>query len=263
MTYDIRQNASYNSREVYFDGKPCEAVRDALKGLKMRWNRAKACWYGFATERELIDALQAAEPSDDPGTGATVYTDGYLGGGAVYGPKSGEHLYGAALSAAIRADLKKAGIRGVTVSSKTYSGGQSIKVTATLQPDEYTPINEYIIGYEIKSGMRWIYTGSKGDSISIDEYYNLPADEQNRIREKAAIVDFNRYQCCEEINHYYIDNIKAITPAAREKLHLINRIISAYRYDKSNSMVDYFDTNFYYDIYIKPAVSAPAEAPED
>lgn len=33
MTYEIKTNPQYNSREIYFDGKPAEAVRDALKAL--------------------------------------------------------------------------------------------------------------------------------------------------------------------------------------------------------------------------------------
>ena len=37
-----------------------------------------------------------------------------------------------------------------------------------------------------------------------------------------------------------------------EIIKKVNSIISAYRYDESNSMVDYFDTNFYYDIHTKP-----------
>lgn len=35
----------------------------------------------------------------------------------------------------------------------------------------------------------------------------------------------------------------------------IDAIISAYRYDCSNSMVDYFDTNFYYAIRLKPVAA--------
>jgi len=35
----------------------------------------------------------------------------------------------------------------------------------------------------------------------------------------------------------------------------IDAIVSAYRYDCSNGMVDYFDTNFYYDIRLKPVVA--------
>lgn len=38
MTYEIRENAKYNSHEVYFDAIPPFEVRDALKGLNMRWN---------------------------------------------------------------------------------------------------------------------------------------------------------------------------------------------------------------------------------
>lgn len=34
-------------------------------------------------------------------------------------------------------------------------------------------------------------------------------------------------------------------------LRTVDNIIRAYHYDGSNSMVDYFDTNFYYDIHVK------------
>lgn len=75
----------------------------------MRWHSIKKCWYGYAKESALISAIQSAEQQDG-GEGATVYTDGYLGGGAVYGSKSNKSLYGAELAAAIRADIKAAGI---------------------------------------------------------------------------------------------------------------------------------------------------------
>ena len=42
MTYEIRENRQYNSHEVYFDAIPPFEVRDALKGLKMKWNRKKS-----------------------------------------------------------------------------------------------------------------------------------------------------------------------------------------------------------------------------
>lgn len=54
MTYEIKLNTNFNSLEVYFEGKPAEAIRTALKALKMRWNPKKGCWYGFA-DREEID----------------------------------------------------------------------------------------------------------------------------------------------------------------------------------------------------------------
>ena len=61
MTYEIRQNAAYNSLEVYFEGKPGEAIRAALKALKFRWNNKKMCWYGFADREEVMKACEGAK----------------------------------------------------------------------------------------------------------------------------------------------------------------------------------------------------------
>ena len=73
--YTIKANETWsNSHEVYFDNKPDITVIKALKAAGMRWNPKKQCWYGFKTERELIDIIQSDTDS------ATVYTDGYLGG---------------------------------------------------------------------------------------------------------------------------------------------------------------------------------------
>lgn len=41
MTYEIRKNHQFNSAEIYFDGKPSEEVRNALKALKFRWHSVK------------------------------------------------------------------------------------------------------------------------------------------------------------------------------------------------------------------------------
>ena len=64
----IEENREYNSREVYFDSKPSPEVLAALKALKMRWHSQKKCWYGFASEHEIINAAT--------GAGATVTTEG-------------------------------------------------------------------------------------------------------------------------------------------------------------------------------------------
>ncbi len=57
-TYEIKTNEQYNSKEVYFTGKPNEETRTALKGLKMRWNRTKGCWYGFVSEEDIKAACE-------------------------------------------------------------------------------------------------------------------------------------------------------------------------------------------------------------
>lgn len=58
MTYEIRPNVQFNSLEIYFTEKPGEAIREALKALKFRWNGKKACWYGYGEAEEVKKACE-------------------------------------------------------------------------------------------------------------------------------------------------------------------------------------------------------------
>lgn len=265
-TYNITYNAQYDSHEVTFESKPATAVLDALKALKMRWNPKKACWYGFAKEHEIISAIlengEGETITGEKAEGATVYTDGYMGGGAVYGSKSNLHLYGAELSKAIREDIKRAGIKGVTVRCKSYSGGQSIAVTVSLRPDEYISFPEFLENYRIK-GNSWIYTAENPSGIHADHYFEMSAEGQQELRVAAAEYAYERMTTRENrVNEFYIDEETQFMPETLEKIKTIQAIICAYRYDESNGQVDYFSTNFYYDIYTKPVAVKPI-TPDD
>lgn len=261
--YEIKYNDKYNSREVYFDGKPSRATLDALKALKMRWNHVKSCWYGYAQECDLINAIIANDRDGEDITGektegATVYTDGYLGGGAVYGSKSDKYLYGAELSKAIREDIKAAGIKGASVRCKSYSGGQSITVTLSLPASAYVTKEQFAADYRIPTSASWIYyedEDGKSQTMHIDKYYSreISAEEQEKIRISAAASEYHREAESEnDLNIYHLDKYKVYTLKTMETIKKVNSIISAYRYDESNSMVDYFETNFYYTIVTKP-----------
>ena len=260
--YEIRENKQYNSREVYFDGKPSRATLDALKALKMRWNHVKACWYGYAQECDLINAIITGDRDGENITGektegATVYTDGYLGGGAVYGSKSDKHLYGADLSKAIREDIKAAEIKGASVRCKSYSGGQSITVTLSLPASAYVTKEQFAADYRIPTSASWIYyedEDGKSQTIHIDKYFASDADEQEKIRISAAASEYHREAESEnDLNQYHLDKYTTVyTPQTMEIIKKVNSIIAAYRYDESNAMVDYFETNFYYSIVTKP-----------
>ena len=73
-SYRIEKNAQYNSNEIYFDSKPAAEVLTALRGLKMRWNPKKGCWYGFAAQNDILAAIG----EHDNELGGTV-SGGYLG----------------------------------------------------------------------------------------------------------------------------------------------------------------------------------------
>lgn len=251
MTYEIRQNTKYNSLEVYFDGKPSEAVRTALKEKKFRWHSVNKCWYGYGISEEALAAVITGTTTEEEP--AAVVGDGYMGGGAIYGSKSNQHLYGSDLSAAIRADIKKAGIKGVTVSCKSYAGGQTITATIRVTPSEYITEQEFIDAYQIKGSQHWIYYGENCESIHRERYWSLDGEEREQIRVAAAQREYRLAITTEQYTR--AAHADYLTPAAKAKLEQVDAIIAAYRYDCSNSMVDYFDTNFYYDTVLKPVAA--------
>lgn len=247
-TYEIRENTQYNSNEVFFDSKPAAEVLTALRGLKMRWNPKKGCWYGFAAQ----DAIRAAIGSSDNELGGTI-SEGYLGATRWDGNKSHKHLYGAELSKAIREELKRQGIKGCSVSCKTYSGGQSVRVKVAASAADYISREEYVDSYRINDAGHWLTT-EDGEQIHRDEWFALDADEQQRTLRSHAAREYDYYiSGSHEINHYKIENNKIYTEAFRAKLSRINAVLDTYNYDNSNGMVDYFDTNFYRDIEVKAA----------
>lgn len=247
MTYEISYNNQYNSYEVRFDGKPSEEVRNALKAMRFRWHSVNKCWYGYnQSEESIAAAITGASTEEEPNT---VYGDGYMGGGSVYGSKSNHHLYGSDLSAAIRADIKKAGIKGVTVKCHSYTGGQNITATIKTAATDYIPWEKFLEDYRIKGSTAWIYL-EDGSCVHCDKYRSADADEQERIRISAATHDYRSYTQTEQRPR--VSWIDYLTEEALKKVKQIDAIISAYRYDNSNGMVDYFDTNFYYDLCLKP-----------
>lgn len=60
MEYTITRNEAYNSLEISFEGKPAEAVRDALKALRFRWHNKRRVWYGYADEETARAAIDNA-----------------------------------------------------------------------------------------------------------------------------------------------------------------------------------------------------------
>ena len=212
----------------------------------------------FAEEHEIVSAILTGSENGETITGektdgATVYTDGYMGGGAVYGAKSNRHLYGTDLAKAIRADLKTAGIKGVTIASKHGD----IQATVTTTAEDILPELEFVESYQVSPSFGWIdYTDTDGmrKSVSTADYYNLPDDLRETIRLEHAYREYDRdYGSHADLNHYHLDKYTGFTEAGQAKLRRVLDIISAYRYDESNSMVDYFNTNFYITLYTKPA----------
>lgn len=61
--YTMTVNPQFNSLEISFDGKPSEAIREALKSLRFRWHSVKKVWYGYATEEATRAAIEGKPES--------------------------------------------------------------------------------------------------------------------------------------------------------------------------------------------------------
>lgn len=75
MTYEIRANEAYKSLEIFFEGKPSEAIREALKALKFRWNPKKSCWYGYGETEEIKKACEGEKVKKQPKTAKATKPD--------------------------------------------------------------------------------------------------------------------------------------------------------------------------------------------
>lgn len=61
MTYTITRNPEFDSIEILFDGKPIEAVRNAIKSLGFRWHKTKGIWYGYGNEDDIKAVIDSAD----------------------------------------------------------------------------------------------------------------------------------------------------------------------------------------------------------
>lgn len=52
------------------------------------------------------------------------------------------------------------------------------------------------------------------------------------------------------LNDYYLEQDRGLSPQALRVMQDVNRLIKSYRYSDCDGMIDYFDTNFYYDLAI-------------
>lgn len=198
----------------------------------------------------------------------TKVKDGYMGALATYGNKSGQHLYGAELSRAIRAALREEVTElrksAINVSVDTYSGGQHIYVKLKMERSRFAvDRGEFVArAYEVAACHQQPYKYNyNGEIYSQREVEQMEYPEQREVYEAWAGQLYDRYTSDTGewdsgqygINHYHFptrfDDL-IMNGEAQAVISKALRIINAFRYDDSNAMVDYFNTNFYYDVTV-------------
>lgn len=191
----------------------------------------------------------------------TTASDGYMGAIKTTGSKSRVYLGDAELSKQIRQalqavlapELSKSDVR---VRKESYSMGRSIHITLRLDKNKYAPTRDEYKAVVIENVKRqrynWIQNGD-GKDVFHEAYWSM-TDEQKRKAEQAtaeqqAIWNYDRDTV--DINQYHIDKEDMLTEDGKKIVEVANQVIKAFNYDDSNSMVDYFDTNFYYNLNVE------------
>ena len=191
----------------------------------------------------------------------TEASDGYLGAIKTTGSKSQVYLGDAELSKQIRQalqqvlapELSKSDVR---VRKESYSMGRTIHITLRLDKNKYAPTrDEYkqsVVDNVKRRKYTWIRTGD-GKDIFHEAYDKMTEDEKRKVEqataEQYAVWNYDRDTT--DINHYHIDTEDMLTDDGKEIVRVANQVIRAFNYDDSNAMVDYFDTNFYYNLKVE------------
>lgn len=191
----------------------------------------------------------------------TEASDGYLGAIKTTGSKSQVYLGDAELSKQIRQalqqvlapELSKSDVR---VRKESYSMGRTIHITLRLDKSKYAPTrDEYkqsVIENIKHQRYTWIQNGD-GKDVFHEAYWDMTEDERRKAEqataEQQAVWNYDRDTT--DINQYHIDNEEMLNDEGKEIVRVANRVIRAFNYDDSNAQVDYFDTNFYYNLKVE------------
>ena len=247
----INLNQELNGIELSFECKPERATLDAIKAHGFRWNGKKSVWYAKQTDDRLMFAKSlgeietAAEKTDNEAINldnlgencpASFWSDGGLSG-------------------AIRAELKRRGVKGCTVRQRSSGYTPSITVTVKVTADDMASIEEAALrftNYEFVDalGRNRQYFGNK--SIDYSEYMRMTEEEQEKTRKEYMVYQMKRIDSYSgkyswsNKKHYFEFSTKLYN-----KLTAIWSIANQWNHDNSDSMSDYFDVGYYLDIDIK------------
>lgn len=242
MEYTIRRNEEYGSNEIYFDDKPEKSVRDSIKAMGMKWNGNKGCWYGF------VDKSRICETLGDPMAFYSEASEGYMGATSYRGNNVNKFDYS---SDCFRKAFRAAGINGVSVRKKTYSGGMSFYFTVDMDSDDYVSYEDF---GPSSYGYWYNYIDEYGEHRSIHRDILWSDHVSPELREK--IIEDDRKFEYDYLTRNHADiynNNRALSEKGKSKVSAIASIVQSFNYDDSNSQVDYYETNFYWDMVAKRA----------
>jgi hypothetical protein len=267
-------NEEKNGIEIYFTVYPLQGTKATLKKSGFRWNPKRGCWYAkkslntesvadimadttLAEYKEIADKtgekikpVNVTEKTSTKKTTAKKANKPETINLENLGVKPEGFRYGGSeLSKAIREDLKKRGVKGVSVRVKNYDNVTvTVKATAAdfVSVEEakarhtmHTFANKASLGFY--NGTKWIYN-----------FFDLSAEDQET--EYNNYIIYNLTHGGSINTHYLLDNRAEFwkyKTAFYKKICAVFMIANQWNYNNSDSMTDYFDVGYYLDIDVK------------
>ena len=179
--------------------------------------------------------------------------DGYMGAIGWEGQNAHENLDIKDIAKIVRSQFRKKfpGYK-ISVRISRFSGGEAIDAqiwipkTDLMSKDQFMKDAEYNPYQFIRGYRRMGYKAADGRWIehSYDDFYDMPKEE---------VVDFFSNWYDYTLEHYTSTGSyptinypgEAIPLVNDEALKYVKDLIDSFNWDDSNSMVDYFSTNFY------------------
>ncbi len=181
--------------------------------------------------------------------------EGYMGATGWKGKNYDIHMDIKDIAKIIRSQFrKKFPNYKISVKISRFSGGESLTAKVWMHLSDLMPKDQFV---KQASETPWNYSHGYwfGYPDANGRWQNIPAENLYNMSMEEKIEIFDRYYDY-YINHYTNDEYADINYGAEpipllydEPLKYVKGLIDSFNYDDSNSMVDYFNVNFYDHIY--------------
>ena len=166
-------------------------------------------------------------------------------------------LYGAALSKAVREELKKSSIERVSVSIEKFAGGQTLVVKFKTAEKDFVPFADYernklgCIDFGQFSG-RLLHEGEvlyQGNWLAISSLSELPEDERLAVYRECYTEHYKSLTRGDvPLNVNTMDrDTDILSEEFTKKFGKVKEIVSSFNRNNSDAKSDYVDVGFHVD----------------
>lgn len=224
--YKKIENVELNGIELYFEEIPTTEERTILKNIGYRWNKSKKCWYIKKNKLEVPKEIK---------TGYKIEPKFNYTTGAWEGINYKNDLELKEIAKIIKKELKRIySDFNFSITTEQYSGGQSLHIN--LISGKRSVYETYENALKYAYSINSICETNNGLSD-----YDIQLNDEKKRNLKKHIENKSYLQ----INHYYIEREYELTEEARQMLKTAKELANSFNFDDSDSMIDYFHTNFY------------------